>query len=136
LKSTARRLPVFPLAPDPVRPDVSRDAFPVRLEIDPTGRAHGPRIALVTLGCDKNTVDSERMMAALVGHGARVSSDPEGAEAILQVRAAALCDDDRLANHLQTRPGHPFTSQPEPASLQPEKTKADMHTSYWVAGVM
>lgn len=36
-------------------------------------------------------------------------NDPEGAEAILQVRAAALCDDDRLNTHLSTRPGHPFT---------------------------
>jgi hypothetical protein len=32
-------------------------------------------------------------------------NDPGGAEAILQVRAAALCDDDRLARHLATRPG-------------------------------
>jgi hypothetical protein len=39
-------------------------------------------------------------------------NDPEGAEAILQVRAAALCDDERLVKHLQTRPGHPFTRRP------------------------
>jgi hypothetical protein len=32
-------------------------------------------------------------------------NDPDGAEAILQVRAAALCDDDRLARYLGTRPG-------------------------------
>jgi hypothetical protein len=32
-------------------------------------------------------------------------NDPSGAEAILQVRAAALCDDDRLAQHLATPPG-------------------------------
>jgi hypothetical protein len=32
-------------------------------------------------------------------------NDPCGAEAILQVRAAALCDDDRLTQHLATRPG-------------------------------
>ena len=32
-------------------------------------------------------------------------NDPSGAEAILQVRAAALCEDDRLARHLATRPG-------------------------------
>jgi hypothetical protein len=36
-------------------------------------------------------------------------NDPEGAEAILQVRAAALCDDDRLSTHLGNRPGQPFT---------------------------
>ena len=34
---------------------------------------------------------------------------PEGAEAILQVRAAALSDDDRLSKHLRTRPGCLFT---------------------------
>jgi ribosomal protein S12 methylthiotransferase len=43
----------------------------------------GPRIGLVTLGCDKNTVDSERIMAALVGHGARVSSEMEGADVVI-----------------------------------------------------
>jgi hypothetical protein len=32
-------------------------------------------------------------------------NNPEGAESILQIRAAALCDDDRLKAHLQTRPG-------------------------------
>ena len=32
-------------------------------------------------------------------------NEPKGAEAILQIRAAALCDDDRLARHLATRPG-------------------------------
>lgn len=40
-------------------------------------------------------------------------NDPEGAEAILQVRAASLCDDDRLAAHLGTRPGSPFTRRPK-----------------------
>ncbi len=40
-------------------------------------------------------------------------NNPEGAEAILQVRAAALCDDDRLVSHLQTRPGCLFTRCPK-----------------------
>jgi hypothetical protein len=39
-------------------------------------------------------------------------NDPEGAEAILQVRAAALSDDGRLTDHLRTRPGCPFTRHP------------------------
>jgi hypothetical protein len=34
--------------------------------------------------------------------------DPAGAEAILQLRAAALCDDGRLERYLQTRPGSPY----------------------------
>ena len=75
LQQPSRALPVFPLVPDPIRPDVARDAEAVRLSIDPIGPADGPRVGLVTLGCDKNTVDSEKILAALVGHGARVSSD-------------------------------------------------------------
>ena len=75
-----RDLPVFPLSAEPIRPDVHPDVMPVRHEIEVTGEGDGLRIALVTLGCDKNTVDSERMMAALVGYGARVSSDVTGAE--------------------------------------------------------
>ena len=78
-----RDLPVFPLSPDPVRPDVARDVEAVRMDIDPVGPEDGPRIGLVTLGCDKNTVDSEKMMAALVGHGARVSSDIPGSDVVI-----------------------------------------------------
>lgn len=55
----------------------------VRLDVDPVGPYGGPRVALVTLGCDKNTVDSERIMAALIGHGARISSDPAGADVVI-----------------------------------------------------
>jgi hypothetical protein len=50
-------------------------------------------------------------------------NDPEGAEAILQVRAAALCDDERLANHLAERPGCPFTRRPQSPKLKPSKIK-------------
>jgi ribosomal protein S12 methylthiotransferase len=71
------------VALEPVRQDVSPGAVPIRHEIELTGEGTGPRIALVTLGCDKNTVDSERIMASLVGNGARVSSDVEGAEVVL-----------------------------------------------------
>jgi hypothetical protein len=45
-------------------------------------------------------------------------NDPDGGEAILQVRAAALSDDDRLSRHLRTRPGSPFTRRPKPPNLQ------------------
>jgi ribosomal protein S12 methylthiotransferase len=78
-----RDLPVFPLTPDPVRSGVGPDVAPVRHEFDALGPEDGPRIALVTLGCDKNTVDSERMMAALVGHGARVSSEVTDADVVI-----------------------------------------------------
>lgn len=35
-------------------------------------------------------------------------NDGASGEAILQIRAAALCDDDRLSKFLRSRPGHPF----------------------------
>jgi len=50
-------------------------------------------------------------------------NDPEGAEAILQVRAAALSDDERLAKHLAERPGCSFTRRPQSSKLSPEKIK-------------
>ena len=59
------------------------DVASVTHEIDAVGEENGPRIGLVTLGCDKNTVDSERMMAALLGHGARVSSEVEDADVVI-----------------------------------------------------
>jgi len=39
--------------------------------------------ALVTLGCEKNTVDSERYLAQLVAHGAQHVDDPTRADVIL-----------------------------------------------------
>lgn len=51
-------------------------------------------------------------------------NDPEGAEAILQVRAAALCDDDRLVSHLQTRPGYPFTRRPKTRKMTNAKSRS------------
>jgi len=35
-------------------------------------------------------------------------NDGQSAESILQIRAAVLCDDDRLEHHLRNRPGNPF----------------------------
>jgi hypothetical protein len=51
-------------------------------------------------------------------------NDPEGAEAILQVRAAALCDDDRLTQHLKTRPGHLLTRRPKLPVLPRQNRKS------------
>jgi ribosomal protein S12 methylthiotransferase len=78
-----RDLPVIPLSLAPVRPGVDPATEAVHMDLDPVGPVSGPRIGLVTLGCDKNTVDSEHMMAALLGHGARVSSEVEGSEVII-----------------------------------------------------
>jgi ribosomal protein S12 methylthiotransferase len=78
-----RDLPVFPVAPGPIREGVSPDVLSVGLDIEAVGPEDGPRIGLITLGCDKNTVDSEKMMAALVGHGARVTSEVEGSDVVI-----------------------------------------------------
>ena len=78
-----RDLPVIPLSPEPIRPGVGPEAQAVHLQLDPVGSGTGPRMGLVTLGCDKNTVDSEHLMAALVGHGARVSSHIEDSEVVI-----------------------------------------------------
>ncbi len=51
-------------------------------------------------------------------------NDPEVAEAILQVRAAALCDDNRLIQHLKTRPGQPFVRRPKAPALSGRKYKS------------
>lgn len=51
-------------------------------------------------------------------------NDPEGAEAILQLRAAALCDDDRLVEHLKTRPGYPFVRRPKAPILPSQNRKS------------
>ena len=41
------------------------------------------KVALVTLGCDKNTVDSERYLAQLIDHGAEQVADASTAELII-----------------------------------------------------
>jgi hypothetical protein len=51
-------------------------------------------------------------------------NDPAGAEAILQLRAAALSDDERLTKHVGTRPGCPFTRRPKARKLASEKNKS------------
>jgi hypothetical protein len=51
-------------------------------------------------------------------------NDPDGAEAILQVRAASLCDDERLAKHMRTRPGCPLTRRPKSPKISLEKIRS------------
>jgi ribosomal protein S12 methylthiotransferase len=41
------------------------------------------RVALITLGCDKNTVDSERYLGSLIEHGAEQVTDPATADVIV-----------------------------------------------------
>jgi ribosomal protein S12 methylthiotransferase len=66
------QLPVMPAAAEPG----DRVAWP----------APGPdalRVGLVTLGCDKNTVDTERLLARLAHAGARVVDGAEGADVVV-----------------------------------------------------
>jgi len=41
------------------------------------------KVGLLTLGCDKNTVDSERYLAELLAHGAQSTNDLDEAEVII-----------------------------------------------------
>lgn len=46
--------------------------------------AGGPvRVAMVTLGCDKNTVDSERILSTLLGAGIHLAESPDDADVVL-----------------------------------------------------
>ncbi|HKI95357.1 MAG TPA: 30S ribosomal protein S12 methylthiotransferase RimO [Gemmatimonadales bacterium] len=41
------------------------------------------KLGVISLGCDKATVDSERLVGELVGHGAEIVGDPAGADVVL-----------------------------------------------------
>jgi ribosomal protein S12 methylthiotransferase len=43
----------------------------------------GTRVAMVTLGCDKNTVDSERILSSLLGAGVELADSPEDADVVI-----------------------------------------------------
>ncbi|MEE9132634.1 MAG: 30S ribosomal protein S12 methylthiotransferase RimO [Gemmatimonadota bacterium] len=49
------------------------------------------KFSVITLGCDKNTVDSERIVATLVSHGATYTPEPADAEVLL-VNTCAFID--------------------------------------------
>jgi hypothetical protein len=51
-------------------------------------------------------------------------NNPEVAEAILQVRAAALSEDERLTKHLRTRLGWPFTRRPKARILSGQEIRS------------
>ena len=51
-------------------------------------------------------------------------NDPDGAEAILQVRAASLCDDERLAKHLRSRAGCSFTRRPKSPKISRKRIRS------------
>src|SRR5919204_1818125 len=41
------------------------------------------KVSVITLGCDKNTVDSERYLAQLVACGAQAAAEPADADVIV-----------------------------------------------------
>lgn len=73
-----RQLPVLPAGPAAAAADPATQARRAH-----GGAAAGVRVGLVTLGCDKNTVDSERLLATLLGTGARVAPEADGADVVV-----------------------------------------------------
>ncbi len=81
MRLRTRNLPVFPVtAGSDGRGEGVLTVDPRSFEI---GSGNGPLLGIVTLGCDKNTVDSEHMMAALVSAGARVTSEVGTADVVV-----------------------------------------------------
>ncbi len=77
-RARRRDLPVLPL-----EAITGADPATLALETMSGAPATGPVFGLVTLGCDKNTVDSEHILARLLGQGAQVSEDLALAEVLL-----------------------------------------------------
>lgn len=68
----------MPLNPPDLRPDL---APPPRLDQAP--RPGQPRVGLVSLGCPKALVDSERILTRLRAEGYAISPDYQGADAVI-----------------------------------------------------
>ncbi len=78
--------------PPDLRPDIAHARLPqdgpARLDRDldtrrPAGRAGGPTIGMVSLGCPKALVDSERILTRLRAEGYGISPDYAGADAVI-----------------------------------------------------
>jgi ribosomal protein S12 methylthiotransferase len=72
-RKPARSLPVLP---------ASAAATDAALRLADPG-TDAPRVGLLTLGCDKNTVDSERILARLRAAGAAVTTRPDEADVVV-----------------------------------------------------
>ncbi|MCC0064763.1 MAG: 30S ribosomal protein S12 methylthiotransferase RimO [Defluviimonas sp.] len=68
----------MPANPPDLRPDLAP-----RPVLEPAGRDGGPCIGMVSLGCPKALVDSERILTRLRAEGYRISPDYQGAEAVI-----------------------------------------------------
>jgi ribosomal protein S12 methylthiotransferase len=79
-----RELPVLPSGGGPPAPPSAEAS--VRAALAVSGQAPGPapvRVAMVTLGCDKNTVDSERILSGLLGAGAELAGSADDADVVV-----------------------------------------------------
>ncbi|MEM9524323.1 MAG: 30S ribosomal protein S12 methylthiotransferase RimO, partial [Pseudomonadota bacterium] len=73
------------LRPDPSRPSRRKDGT----------RAHRPAIGMVSLGCPKALVDSERILTRLRAEGYAISADYRGADAVI-VNTCGFLDSARV----------------------------------------
>jgi ribosomal protein S12 methylthiotransferase len=79
-----RELPVLPSGGGAPAPPSGEAA--ARAVVAASGQAPGVgpvRVAMVTLGCDKNTVDSERMLSGLLGAGAELADSADDADVVV-----------------------------------------------------
>ena len=79
-----KSLPVLPSATEEAAAGPDAGAV-LRAVADaaPGGETEGLRVSMITLGCDKNTVDSQRILADLAGAGARLVATPSEADVVL-----------------------------------------------------
>ncbi len=68
--------------PSPLRPDLARSLIPDTRRTDPR-RTGQPTIGMVSLGCPKALVDSERILTRLRAEGYAISPDYQGADAVI-----------------------------------------------------
>jgi ribosomal protein S12 methylthiotransferase len=68
----------MPANPPDLRPDLAP-----RIRVDEPARPGQPRIGMVSLGCPKALVDSERILTRLRAEGYAISPDYAGAEAVI-----------------------------------------------------
>jgi ribosomal protein S12 methylthiotransferase len=72
----------MPANPPNLRPDLAPQAR-VRETARPSGRPDQPRIGMVSLGCPKALVDSERILTRLRAEGYAISPNYDGADAVI-----------------------------------------------------
>ncbi|MFU8883687.1 MAG: 30S ribosomal protein S12 methylthiotransferase RimO, partial [Rhodobacterales bacterium] len=74
--------PVSPHPPRPNPPSLRPDLAP-RAQIKDAPRPGQPTIGMVSLGCPKALVDSERILTRLRAEGYAISPDYSGADAVI-----------------------------------------------------